>query len=149
MLGVGGFLVFVSGAAAALGGLAAPRLLEEIPYRRLLPLLFMSSSVGLIAFSVAGSVGVYTALRLLQALCIAPLFPVLVIRMARHGGGETIGLLNAARSGGNFLGPVVATALLAWGAPVVVYLGLGLTGLAVVPLLQGIPGQHRRPMAKD
>lgn len=143
MVEVGGLLVFLSGAAAALGGLAAPRLLEEIPHRRLLPLFLVGSSVGLIAFSVAGSVWVYAALRLLQALCIAPLFPVVVIRMARHGGGETIGLLNAARSGGNFLGPVVATSLLASGAPALVYIGLGLMGLAVVPLLEGVPGHHR------
>ncbi len=54
--------------------------------------------------------------------------------MSRHGGAEAIGLLNAARAGGNFMGPVVATAILAGGPPWVVYLLLGGAGLAALPL---------------
>jgi MFS family permease len=144
----GGMLVFVSGAAAALGGLAAPRLVEEVPQRRLLPVLLVGSSLGLIAFGAAGALWLYTLLRIVQALCIAPLFPLLVIRMARHGGGEAIGILNAARAGGNFAGPVVATSLLTWGSPAVVYVLLGLAGFAVLPLLEGMPGHHRRRAAR-
>ena len=83
------------------------------------------------AFSFARSLWLYAVLRTAQSLCLAPLFPLLVARMSRHG--EAIGILNAARSGGNFLGPVVATSLLAWGPSWTVYLLLGLAGLAAVP----------------
>ncbi len=130
----GGMLIFVSGVAAAIGGLAAPRLAAELPARRLMPILLTGSSVGLLAFAAAGSLWLYTTLRVVQALCIAPLFPLIVTRMSRHGGAEAIGLLNAARAGGNFLGPVVATAILAGGPPWVVYLLLGGAGLAALPL---------------
>jgi len=126
-----GLLIFVSGAAAAIGGLAAPRLSAEVPSRRLLPVLLAGSSVGLVAFAAAGSLWLYTALRIVQSLCIAPLFPLLVARMSRHG--EAIGLLNSARAGGNFLGPVVATSVLGWGPPWLVYFLLGMAGLAMVP----------------
>jgi MFS transporter, DHA1 family, staphyloferrin B biosynthesis exporter len=126
-----GLLIFLSGVAAAAGSLAAPRLAAEVPPRRLLPALLAASSVLLIAFSLAGSLWLYAGLRTVQALCLAPLFPLVVARMSRHG--EAIGMLSAARSGGNFLGPVLATSLLAWGPPWTVYLLLGLAGLAAVP----------------
>ena len=54
--------------------------------------------------------------------------------MARHGGGEAIGFVNAARVGAGFLGPVVATTVLTWGSPAVLYLVLGVAGLISVPL---------------
>lgn len=133
-LEVGGMLVFVSGAAAALGGLAAPRLAAEIPERRLLGILLAGSSVALVALGAAGSLWAYVSLRLLQSLCIAPLFPLVVARMARHGGGEAIGFVNAARVGSGFLGPIVATTVLAWGSPAALYLLLGVVGLITVPL---------------
>jgi MFS family permease len=79
----------------------------------------------------AGSLWLYTVLRVVQSLCIAPLFPLIVARMSRHG--EAIGILNSARAGGNFLGPVVATMVLGWGSPWILYLMLGLAGLAMAP----------------
>jgi MFS family permease len=126
-----GLLIFLSGVAAAIGGLAAPRLAAEIPPRRLLPALLAASSALLVGFAFARSLWLYAVLRTAQMLCLAPLFPLLVARMSRHG--EAIGILNAARSGGNFLGPVVATSLLAWSPSWTVYLLLGLAGLAAVP----------------
>lgn len=133
-LEIGGMLVFVSGAAGAIGGLLAPRLADQVHTRRLLPVLLGASSIGLVLFGGAGSVWLYTILRIAQSLAIAPLFPLIVARIARHGGGEAIGLLNAARAGGSFVAPVVATSVLAWGSPSVVYVILGLAGLAAVPL---------------
>jgi MFS family permease len=126
-----GLLIFLSGSAAAIGGLAAPRLAAEVPSRRLLPLLLAGSALTLVAFTAAGSLWLFAVLRVVQSLCIAPLFPLIVARMSRHG--EAIGILNSARAGGNFLGPVVSTMVLGWGSPWVVYLLLGLAGLAVVP----------------
>jgi MFS transporter, DHA1 family, multidrug resistance protein len=133
-LEVGGMLVFVSGVSGAVGTLLAPRLADQVHYRRLVPALLAASSAGLVLLGAAGSVWLFTTLRIAQTLAIAPLFPLVVARIARYGGGEAIGILNAARAGGSFLAPVVATSLLTWGSPSVVYLLLGVAGLAVVPL---------------
>jgi uncharacterized membrane protein YuzA (DUF378 family) len=59
-----------------------------------------------------------------------------VARIAQRAGGEAIGLVNSARIGAAFIGPVAATTLLTWTTPAVVYALLGLAGLACVPLVR-------------
>ena len=98
----------------------------------------------LVLLGLPRSIGLYTALRFAQALCVAPIFPVVVARIAQLGSGQAIGLVNAARIGANFLGPVVATAILAWSSPGVLYVALALGGLACVPLARA-PLSPRRP----
>jgi len=133
-LEVGGFIVFASGAAAAVGSLMAPRLAELLPERRLVAGLLVGSSVTVGALALAPGVWTYGLLRFLQVLCIAPVFPIVVARIAQTHGGEAIGVINAARIGASFLGPVVATSLLAAGSPVLLYVILALVGLACLPL---------------
>ena len=55
--------------------------------------------------------------------------------LAHQAGGATIGVINSARIGASFIGPVLATTLLAWTSPGVVYLLLAAVGLACVPLV--------------
>jgi MFS family permease len=86
------------------------------------------------ALALAPGVWTYGALRFLQVLCIAPVFPIVVARIAQSAGGEAIGVINAARIGASFVGPVLATSLLAAGAPVLLYVVLALAGLACLPL---------------
>jgi DHA1 family multidrug resistance protein-like MFS transporter len=133
-LEVGGILLFASGVAAAAGALAAPRLGELLPERRLIVALLALSSLLLAAHAAAGSVWLYGALRFLSVLCIAPVFPIIVARVAQHAGGAAIGVINAARIAAGFVGPVVATSLLAWASPLALYLVLALAGLACLPL---------------
>ena len=133
---VGGMLLFVSGVAAALGGLAAPYLAEQVSERRLLPMLLAGSSVVLVSFGAVGSLWGFTVLRVLQSLAIAPLFPLVVARVARLGGGDAIGIVNAARVGAYFVAAVFATSILTWAPPAVLYLLLGVAGLASVLLLR-------------
>jgi DHA1 family multidrug resistance protein-like MFS transporter len=133
-LEVGGFIVFASGAAAALGSLAAPRLAELWPERRLLSGLLIGSSAAVAALAVAPGVWSYGVLRFVQVLCIAPLFPIVVARIAQTHGGAAIGVVNAARIGASFVGPVVATSLLATGPSALLYGVLALAGLACLPL---------------
>jgi MFS transporter, DHA1 family, multidrug resistance protein len=133
-LEVGGFIVFASGGAAAVGSLVAPRLAELLPERRLVAGLLVGSSVTVGALAMASGVWTYGILRFLQVLCIAPVFPIVVARIAQTHGGEAIGVINAARIGASFLGPVVATSLLAAGSPVLLYVLLALVGLACLPL---------------
>ena len=135
-LEVGGMLIFVSGVAAALGALAVPRLGELLPERRVVAALLVTSSLCLAAFATADSVWLYGGLRFLQVLSIAPVFPLVVARIAQHAGGAAVGVINSARIGAGFVGPVVATTLLAWTSPGVLYGLLAAIGLACVPLVR-------------
>lgn len=135
-LEVGGMLIFVSGVAAALGAMAVPRLAQLFPEGRLIGALLIASSVCLAAFAGAGSVWSYGWLRFLQVLSIAPVFPLVVARIAQHAVGAAIGVINSARIGAGFLGPVVATTLLTWTSPGALYVLLAAIGLACVPLVR-------------
>lgn len=128
MLEAAGLLVFASGTAAAVGSLAAPYLAEQVSERRALVWLLASSSAGLVLLLAAGSFWSFTLVRVLQSLAVAPFFSLVVARFARHG-GEAIGIVNAARVGSGFVGPLVATSLLAAGSPALLYATLGGIGL--------------------
>jgi MFS family permease len=133
-LEIGGLLIFASGVAAALGSMLASRLGDLLPERRLIPGLLAVSSLFVIALAAARSVWPFGVLRFLQVLCVAPVFPIVVARVAQSAGGAAIGVINSARIGAAFVGPVIATSLLAWTSPTAVYVVLGLVGLACVPL---------------
>jgi MFS family permease len=134
MLEVGGMIIFVSGLAAAVGSLVASRLVDLFPERRLIAGLLAASSVLVIALGAPASAWSYGAVRFLQVLCIAPVFPLVVAGIAQRAGGETIGVINSARIGAGFLGPVVATTVLASaGTGWALYGLLGAIGLACVP----------------
>jgi MFS family permease len=134
LLEVGGIVIFVSGVAAALGSLVAGRLADAVPEARLIPMLLLLSSLSLAAFGLAGSVWVLGALRFVQVLCIAPVFPIVVARIAHRARGDAIGFINSARIGAAFLGPVIAATLLAWTPAPVLYACLGAAGAACVPV---------------
>jgi MFS family permease len=133
-LEVGGLMMFISGLAAALGSMAAPRLADALPERRLIPLLLACSSLLLAALGLARSVWGFGLLRFLQVLCVAPVFPIVVARIAHRAGGGAIGVINSARIGAAFIGPVAATTMLAWTSPPILYACLGAVGAACVPL---------------
>jgi MFS transporter, DHA1 family, multidrug resistance protein len=133
-LEIGGLLIFASGIAAALGSMLASRVGDLVPERRLIPGLLAVSSLFVIALAAARSVWPFGVLRFLQVLCIAPVFPIVVARVAQSAGGAAIGVINSARIGAAFVGPVVATSLLAWTSPTAVYVALALMGLVCVPL---------------
>jgi MFS family permease len=135
-LEVGGVLIFVSGVAAALGALVAPRLGEIVPERMLLSILLAGSSLLVAMMAAAASVWPYGVLRFFQVLAIAPVFPLVVARVAQHAGGQAIGVINSARIGAGFLGPVLATTVLAWTSPALLYMLLGAVGLASAPLVR-------------
>jgi DHA1 family multidrug resistance protein-like MFS transporter len=133
-LEIGGVLMFASGVAAALGSMLASRLADLVPERRLIPGLLAVSSLLVLALAAARSVWPFGVLRFLQVACIAPVFPIVVGRVAQSAGGRAIGVINSARIGAAFVGPVIATSLLAWTSVSAVYAALAVTGLACVPL---------------
>ena len=140
-LEIGGMLIFASGVAAALGSVAAPRLGDWLPERTLLIVLLVVSSAAAAGLALAGSVWSYGTVRFVQVLFIAPVFPIAVARIAQSAGGAAIGVINSARIGAAFIGPVLATSLLAWTPPVALYLLLAAVGLACVPLAAGRPAR--------
>lgn len=94
----------------------------------------MLFSALLVTFGFAGSVWLLGALRFLQVLCVAPVFPIVVARIAHRAGGEAIGVINSGRIAAAFIGPVAATTVLAWTQAPVLYAVLGAVGFACVPL---------------
>ena len=130
-----GLVIFVSGLAAALGSLAAPRLAELVGDRRAVLWLLAASSLLLAGHALAPEVWSFGALRFVQVLAIAPVFPLSVAAIAQRASGRVIGIVNSSRIAAAFIGPVAATTLLSWLSPAGVYLILGASGLAVVPLL--------------
>jgi MFS family permease len=132
---VGGLLVFVSAVAAALGALVTPRLAALLPEGTLIAVLLVSSGLLMSAMALPHSAWGYSAVRFLQVLCAAPIFPLVVARAAHQGSGGVIGVINSARIGGSFIGPVLATSILSVSSPAVLYVTLGLTCLACVPLV--------------
>lgn len=132
----GGLLIFLAGAAAALGGLAAPMLAEQISERRLLTGLLVGSSVALVLLGTTRSFWAFAALRGVQTLAIAPFFPLMVAQVARRADASAIGIINAARVGSGFLGPLVATTLLATGSPGLLYVTLAAAGIVTAVLLR-------------
>ncbi|HET8578531.1 MAG TPA: MFS transporter [Methylomirabilota bacterium] len=141
-LEVGGLIIFATGMAAALGSMAAPRLAELMGDRRAVPWFLVGSSLLLAALGLARGVWSFSVLRFLQVLFIAPIFPLSVAAIAQRASGGAIGLVNSARIGAAFLGPVVATTLLVWVPPGAVYLVLAALGLALLPLVLGLTPRH-------
>lgn len=133
-LEVGGLVMFASGVGVALGSIVAPRLPELIPERRLIPGLLVAASTCVAVLALAPTPLVYGGLRFLQVLCVAPVFPLVIARIAQNAGGQTMSVINSARIGAGFVGPVIATSVVAWTAPWVLYALLAAVGVACVPL---------------
>ena len=142
-LEVGGLILFVSGLGTALGSLATPRLADLVGERRAAPWALGVSSLLLAMLALSADVWTFSAIRVLQMLCIAPVFPLAVASIAQRASGQVIGVVNSARIGASFLGPVLATTLLAWVAPGAVYGLLSVLGLALVPLVIRLTGRRR------
>jgi DHA1 family multidrug resistance protein-like MFS transporter len=134
-LEVGGLVIFVTGLAAAVGSLVAPRLGELVGDRRAIVWFLGASSLLLAAQAIAPEIWTFSLLRFLQVLCIAPIFPLSVAGIAQRSSGTAIGFVNSSRIGAAALGPVMATTLLTVAPVWVVYVTMAGLGLALMPLL--------------
>ena len=130
-----GLLIFVAGAAAAVGGLAAPILAEQVSDDASWRACWWRRRSRSCCSAHAILLGV-RVLRGVQSLAIAPFFPLMVAQVARRADASAIGIINAARVGSGFLGPLVATSLLATGSPGLLYAVLGGAGIAAVLLFR-------------
>jgi MFS family permease len=134
---VGGLIVFVSAVAAGLGAIATPRLAALLPERLLMALLLVAAGLLMATMALPQNAWGYAMVRFLQVLCAAPIFPLVVARVAQHGSGGAIGFINSARIGGSFIGPVLATSVLSVSSPAALYVTLSIACLACVPLALG------------
>ncbi len=134
-LEVGGLLIMATGLAAALGSMAAPRIGEIVGDRTTIVWFLAASSLALGGLALAPGVWSFGIVRFFQVLCIAPVFPLSVAGVAQRASGMAIGIVNSSRIAGAFLGPVLATTLLAWLPPAAVYLTVAALGLLVAPLV--------------
>lgn len=79
----------------------------------------------------------FTVIRMLQTGVIAAVFPMILSVFASGAGGGTLGLVNSARFGGNAVGPLMATSVLAYSNLLTLYLIItGFTLVAVVAFLR-------------
>ena len=137
-LEVGGFLIMATGLAAAIGAMAAPRIGEIVGDRTTIVWFLAASSLLLGALALAPGVWSFAIVRFFQVLCIAPIFPLSVAGIAQRASGMSIGIVNSSRIAGGFIGPVLATTLLAWLSPAAVYLTVAALGLLVAPLVASL-----------
>src|SRR5262249_14287140 len=131
---VGGLVVFVSAVAAGVGALMTPRLAALLPERRLMATLLVASGATMALMALPSSAWGFSVVGFPRVLCAAPIFPLVVARPAQQGGGGAVGVINSARMGGAFIGPVVAPSILPVSSPAVLYVTLGLASVACVPL---------------
>ena len=87
------------------------------------------------------------ALLMREALVVAPIFPLAVTLIARRAGGEAIALVNSSRIAASFVGPVVATTLLTWTTPSLLFALLAVPGLACLPVVGR--GRTSRPGVRE
>jgi MFS transporter, DHA1 family, multidrug resistance protein len=132
---ISGVLVFVSGVAAAIGAVLASRLGDLFPERRVMKILLILSAVFVALLGTVSSPWLYGTLRFLEVLAIAPVFPIVVARIALRASGTVIGFVNAARIGASAVGPVLATSMLAGTSAGALYVLVALLTLACVPLI--------------
>lgn len=132
-LEIGGLVVFASGAAAAVGSFVAPRVADLLGHRAAVRAMVAGSGAGLVLLGLAPTVWWFGVVRVVQVLCIAPLFPLLSAPLARRVQGQVLGLVNSSRIAASFVGPIAATTLLGYTTPLAVYLVMALAGLGCLP----------------
>ena len=146
-LQVGGVVLFVTGLASATGAMLAPRIAEIRNERRIVPWLVAASSVLVAALALAPDAWSFSVLRFVQVLVVAPVFPIVVGAVAARASGEAIGFINSARISASFLGPIIATTLVASFAPALAFLSIAAVGLGLVPIVLQDRGRKPPPTA--
>jgi MFS family permease len=129
-----GVVLFATAVAVALGALATPRLVAMLPERQLVGGLLVAAAIGVALLAWPRNVWGYTVVRFVQVLCVAPIFPLVVGRTAQQASGGAIGIVNSARIGASFIGPILATSVLASWSPTALYVLLAGLGVVCVPL---------------
>lgn len=129
-LDTAGAIVFMSGLAQTIGALAAPILSKRLGDSRAITMSVAASSVVLYLLGLVSNVWLFVAVRLIQALIVAPALPLLVAKVTRLSSPQALGLVNNSRVSASFVGPVMATSILSVSSSELVFTVLAVCGLA-------------------
>jgi hypothetical protein len=95
-----------------------------------------------VALWLPGSVGLFTALRVLQTGLIAGVIPIVFAQVTEGAPGARIGLMNTSRFSGNAAGPLLATLFFAHLSPLLLY------GLLAALTLASLAAFYRTPLTR-
>ena len=109
-----GMLVMLYTATAMVGTYVLTLWSRKVGIYRLIILLVSAGILLQGLFAVSQGVTDFTIMRMMQTGLVAAVFPLTMSIFAKQSKGDVIGFLNSARFAGNGLGPMIATALLAF-----------------------------------
>lgn len=118
---VAGGVVFAYGLAAAVGAVLVSRGAGRFGRRRTVLVAGSLASCLQVSLWLPGSVGLFTAVRILQTGLIAGVIPVVFAQVTEGAPGARIGLINTSRFSGNAAGPLLATFYFAHLSPLLLY----------------------------
>ena len=139
---VAGGIVFAYGLAAAVGAVLLSRGAGRFGRRRTVLVAGGLASLLQVALWLPGSVGLFTALRVLQTGLIAGVIPIVFAQVTEGAPGARIGLMNTSRFSGNAAGPLLATLFFAHLSPLLLY------GLLAALTLASLAAFYRTPLTR-
>jgi len=125
-----GLVVMFYTATAMVGNHFFCRLATKIRVDRLILFVGISGTLLQCLLSVSPGVASFVALRMLQTAMIAPVIPLVFSIFSLDLDGKVIGLLNSGRFGGNAIGPMIATSVLAAAGLDRLYISVGILSFA-------------------
>jgi DHA1 family multidrug resistance protein-like MFS transporter len=124
-----GLVVMLYTATAMAGTFLLCRLTARYTSRRLIICTAMLGTVLQFLLAITPGVAMFVAVRMLQTAMIAAVMPLVFSSFASGLDGPVIGFLNSSRFAGSALGPMVATAVLAFSSLNWLYISVGSMGL--------------------
>jgi len=125
-----GLVVMFYTATAMVGNYLFCRLAAKIRIDRLILLVGISGTLLQCLLSVSPGVVSFVALRMLQTAMIAAVLPLVFSIFSQDLDGKVIGLLNSGRFGGNAIGPMIATSVIAFAGLDWLYISVGILSFA-------------------
>lgn len=109
-----GLVVMLYTATAVIGTYVLCKVVERIRINRLIIGACLAGAVLQSLLSVSPGMVSFVALRMLQTALIAAVLPLVLSSFASRSEGKVMGFLNSARFGGNAMGPMIGTFVLAF-----------------------------------
>ena len=128
-----GLIVSAYALASILGSAGLSRMASRVGATRLIVWCGLAASVLQVVLLFGHAVWSFTLIRMAQTAAVSALPPLVMARVAEHGHGGTLGLVNASRFAGNTLGPILGTFILASGTLPPLYVTIA--GLTLAALL--------------
>ncbi len=127
-----GLVVMFYTGTAMIGNHFFCRLAARVRIDRLILFVGFSGAVLQCLLSVSPGIVGFVALRMLQTAMIAAVMPLVFSIFSQDLDGKVIGLLNSGRFGGNAIGPMIATSVLAAAGLGWLYISIGILSFAAI-----------------